>query len=148
MDLVDAHDILRPGHTNDQTVKDFLNSIQSFQCLTNCEPKQLQQFSSGINNCLNSPSQQDKYNALCALGVLVEQCSPEYFSQNIGSFINSIVNQVFKSQKALQSEKTCIIDMAWWPSADGLNAVVPIHRLDSFFIFCSACRGGASTIRR
>ena len=98
MDIIDAHDILRPGHTNDQSLRDFLNSLQEFQCLANCNPKQLQQFSSKIKSCLNSQSQKDKYNGLCALDVLVQQCSPDYFGQNIGSFINLIANQVFKCQ--------------------------------------------------
>ena len=105
MDLIDAHDIFCPGQTNIQTVKDFLNTLQSFQCIENCNSKQLQQFSSRINNCLNSQSHEDKFNALCALDILVQQCSADFFNQNIGSFINSILHQVLKCQQV--QPQTC-----------------------------------------
>ena len=96
LELLDAHDILRPGHINDQILKDFLCTLTDFQCLSTCDQKKLQSFSSSINNCLNSQSQKDKYHGLCALDVLLQQCSSEYLEQNIGSYINSIVNQIFK----------------------------------------------------
>ena len=99
MDLVDAHDIFCPGETNMQTVKDFISTLESFQCIENCDSKQLQQFSSKISNCLNSQLHEDKLNALCALEILVQQCSADFFNQNIGSFINSILHQVLKCQQ-------------------------------------------------
>ena len=99
MELIDAHDLLRPGRTNEQTLKEFLKSLKEFHCLANCSPKQLQFFSSSVNNCLNSQSQKDKYHGLCALDLLLQQCSPEYIEQNIGSYINSVTNQVFKCQQ-------------------------------------------------
>ena len=99
MDLVGAHDILRPGCTNNETLKDFLASLEAFQCLANCNPKQLQEFSSRIKECLNNKSQIEKYNGLCALEVLVQQCSPDFLSDNIGSFVNCILNQILKCQQ-------------------------------------------------
>ena len=99
MELIDAHDLLRPGRTNEQTLKEFLNSLKEFHCLASCSSKQLQTFSSSVNNCINSQSQKDKYHGLCALDLLLQQCSPEYIEQNIGSYINSVTNQVFKCQQ-------------------------------------------------
>ena len=99
MELIDAHDILRPGRTNEKTLKHFLNSLKEFHCLANCNTKQLQTFSSSVNNCLNSQSQKDKYHGLCALNLLLKQCSHDYIEQNIASYINSVTNQVFKCQQ-------------------------------------------------
>ena len=102
MELLDAHDILRPGHINEQTLKDFLITLREFQSLSTCDPKKLQSFSSSVNKCLNSQSHKDKYYGLCALEVLLEQCPSEFLQQNIGSYINSVVNQVFKSSSTEQ----------------------------------------------
>ena len=96
MELLDAHDILRPGHINEQILKDFLFTLRDFQSLSTCDQKKLQVFSSSVNNCLNSQSHKDKYYGLCALEVLLQQCPSEFLQQNIGSYINSVVNQVFK----------------------------------------------------
>ena len=97
LELLDAHDILRPGHINEQILKDFLFTLRDFQSLSTCDQKKLQVFSSSVNNCLNSQSHKDKYYGLCALEVLLQQCPSEFLQQNIGSYINSVVNQVFKS---------------------------------------------------
>ena len=96
LDLLDAHDILRPGHIDEQTLKDFLNSVKTFQCLANCSNKQLQSLSSYVNNCLNGQSQKDKYYGLSVLDLMLQQCPPHNLGMNLGSYINSIVNQVFK----------------------------------------------------
>ena len=97
MELLDAHDILRPGHINEQILQDFLCTLKDFQSLSTCDHKKLQSFSSSVNNCLNIQSHKDKYYGLCALDILLQQCPSEYLEQNIGSYINSIVNQIFKN---------------------------------------------------
>ena len=72
-------------------------SFKDFQSLSTCDHKKLQSFSSSVNNCLNCQSHKDKYYGLCALDILLQQCPSEYLEQNIGSYINSIVNQIFKN---------------------------------------------------
>ena len=96
MELLDAYDIIRPGSTNEHNLKEYLNTIRNFQVLAKCSNKQLQSFSSCVNRCLNSNSSKDKYYGLCALDLILQQCSSDYLGQSLGSYINSIVNQVFK----------------------------------------------------